>query len=165
MVKVSMTDLLNRIDQKYVAPAIKQREQAIFNYLQGMDEEALHEYAFNLSHNKGILRLEQPGHLKGYNKPAKWVFMNDLPDYNQAEVRKHLLILEDLRQALGKTKIYLSFLNNKSKTITDIAYALPPHINQLINMVTPDTHLDDDLRDPDAYTLLNKLQIKLLLLS
>tara|TARA_B110000908_G_C10227601_1_gene438836 strand:+ start:1470 stop:1964 length:495 start_codon:yes stop_codon:yes gene_type:complete len=164
MTKVSMIVLFKRINQKYVIPAIEKRKIVVFNYLQSVNETAAHEYAYDLNHNKGILSLVQPGY-KYSPKPAKKIYLSDLPDYNQIEIKKHLYLLKDLEQVSGKIKTYLSFLNNKSNTAVDIAYALPPHINQLVPMDTPDTYLDDDLRDPVAYTLLNELQIKLLLLS
>ena len=74
-------------------------------------------------------------------------------------------VINDLYNTSTEIKVYLSYLNNKGSNLVDIAYALPPHINQLVPIETPANFETHDLRDPKMYGLLNELQIKLLLLT
>ena len=162
--KLNVSLLLWEIRAKYILPAIKTRETLLFRYLSSMDSIDSKIEDIMLRTSSGMnFRLYSVD--DRYIDNPKNIYMFELPDYNQAEITKHLKCLNDLTASTAKVKTYLSYLNNKSNSVNDVAYALPPHINQLVPMATPTDYLEHDLRDPKMYTMLNELQIKLLLLS
>ena len=162
--KLNVSSLLWEIRSKYILPAIKTRETLLFKYLSSMSDTHSKEEGFRLRTSSGATYWLYVSNDRNIINPPT-IYMFELPDYNQAEITKHIKCLDDLTATTAKVKTYLSYLNNKSNNVTDVAYALPPHINQLVPMITPTEYLDHDLRDPKMYALLNELQIKLLLLS
>ena len=162
--KLNVSSLLWEVRSKYILPAIKTREGILFRYLASMDgiDSKVEDIMLRTSSGMNFHLYSVDDR---YIDNPKNIYMFELPDYNQAEITKHIKCLDDLTATTAKDKTYLSYLNNKSNSVTDIAYALPPHINQLVPMITPTEYLEHDLRDPEMYTLLNELQIKLLLLS
>ena len=166
MDKLSMTTLLNSIQAKFVLPAIKNRKQLLLKYVKSMTEETSRYLTFILQETNGdqcfINTLDNPCDSANV---VKTLYLFELPDFNQVEIKKHLQLIDNLRDSIKEIQVYLCYLNNKSDNVVDIAYALPAHINQLVPMVTPETYSIKDLRDAKAYALLNELQIKLLLLS
>ena len=166
MGKLSMTTLLNSIQTKFVLPAIKNRKQFLLNYLKSMTEENSKYLTFILQESNGNQSFINTSDDACYlTDEVKTICLFDLPDFNQVEIKKHLQLIDNLRDSIKEIQVYLCYLNNKSDNVVDIAYALPAHINQLVPMVTPETYSIKDLRDAKAYALLNELQIKLLLLS
>jgi len=164
MRKLNISALLWDIRTKYIVPAIATRETLLFKYLATIGEVNDKPEAFKLYTSSGTNHILYAANSRSLDTP-KAIYMFELPTYNQEEITKHLTCLSDLVAATARVKTYLSYLNNKSNSVHDIAYALPPHINQLVPMITPTEYLDHDLRDPQMYALLNELQIKLLLLS
>tara|TARA_B110000238_G_scaffold198694_1_gene243985 strand:+ start:5964 stop:6461 length:498 start_codon:yes stop_codon:yes gene_type:complete len=165
MQKLSMTGLLNSIDSKFIVPAIAQRRALLYNYLKNINEETLLAKAINLNYMKGNFYLHNVNYQFTHSDTHIRMFLYALPDYNQVETLKQLELIFQLESTLEQVRVYLSYLNNKANNLTDIAHALPAHINQLVPMATPATFEETDLRDPKLYSLLNELQIKLLLLS
>jgi len=162
--KLNVSSLLWEIRSKFILPAIKTRETLLFKYLASMDGIDSNVDDILLRTSSGM-NFQLYSTADRYINNPKYIYMFELPDYNQAEITKHIRCLDDLTETTAKVKAYLSYLNNKSNSVTDVAYALPTHINQLVPMITPTEYLEHDLRDPEMYTLLNELQIKLLLLS
>ena len=165
MNKLSMSILLDEINRKFIYPAVQHRKKVLFNYVKGLNEKNSSHEAFYIYEASGNCTfVATPGYTHATSLIEK-IYAFELLDYNQLEISKHIKIMDDLEISLSDVKKYLSYLNNKSNNITDVAYALPPHINQLVPLATPTTYLDTDLRNPQMYALLNELQIKLLLLS
>lgn len=166
MDKLSMTTLLNSIQAKFVLPAIENRKQLLLKYVKNMNEETSTYLTFIIQEINGdqcfINTLDNKCDIANN---VKVLNLFELPDFNQVEIKKHLQLIDNLRDSIKEIQVYLCYLNNKSDNVVDIAYALPAHINQLVPMVTPETYSIKDLRDPKTYALLNELQIKLLLLS
>jgi hypothetical protein len=165
MQKLSMTGLLNSIDFKFIVPAIAQRRAILYNYLKNINEKTISAKAINLNYIRGNIYLHNVDYEFTHPNTHIIMFLYELPDYNQVEATKQLELIFQLESTLEQVKVYLSYLNNKANNVTDIAYALPAHINQLVPIVTPTAFEETDLRDPKLYSLLNELQIKLLLLS
>ena len=152
MKELSMTNLLDSINAKFIRPAIAQRKQLLFNYLHSIGEENAAKAAIDFHYMKGVMHLNQSNVDWTYEESLKKMYLHQLPDYNQVESLKHIKIINDLYNTSTEIKVYL-------------AYALPPHINQLVPIETPANFETHDLRDPKVYGLLNELQIKLLLLT
>ena len=165
MRKLSMSSLLVKIYDKFIFPAIKHRKYLLLTYVKNMDEEHSNYIAFNLLQTNGENCFLHSSDDVYATTLTKNLYLFNLPDHNQVEINKNLQLIKNLEESVQIIKTYLSYLNNKSNNVCDIAYALPTHINQLVPMITPTTYCDDDLRDPEVYALLNELQIKLLLLS
>ena len=165
MKELSMTSLLNSINIKFIRPAIAQRKHLLFDYLNSIGEENAAKAAIDFHYMKGVMHLNKSNVDWTYEESLKKMYLHQLPDYNQVESLKHIKIINDLYNTSTEIKVYLSYLNNKSSNLVDIAYALPPHINQLVPIETPANFETHNLRDPKVYGLLNELQIKLLLLT
>jgi hypothetical protein len=166
MDKLSMTTLLNSIQTKFVLPAIEIRKKFLLNYLKSMTEENSRYLTFIVQESNGNQSLIDTSDDACYlTDTVKTIYLFELPDFNQVEIKKHLQLIDNLRNSIKEIQVYLCYLNNKSDNVVDIAYALPAHINQLVPMVTPETYSVKNLRDAKTYALLNEIQIKLLLLS
>jgi len=159
------TKIFHAIKDKYTAPLKKGIEDKFFNYMctlptyiKGQDW-----YTIVTPDCKRIYVCNPVIVTNNYN--SEYVYICDLSAEHQTGVFKYINMIRQLEETISKIRNYITLLNNKASCNQDIAYALPPHINELIQRRTPETFSKDDLRDVGMYALLNELQIRLLLLS
>ena len=95
----------------------------------------------------------------------KYCYLVDIDPNGTSNISRQVSTLATLNDSKEKIRMYLSKLNNVSLHSADIYYALPNHINHLVGKNTPATFHEEDLRDPEMFSLLNELPIRLLLLS
>jgi hypothetical protein len=165
MKSLNPSKLQNSIYLSLIEPQYRKRYLKLIDYILGVEDEEAVNIAINLKDTKDVFYCINPWSVARAPNKRPTLFLQELANHYQAEIRKQLSILVSLKETHNASKLYLARLYNKATCEQDFTYGLPKIINELIPADTPKEFKYADLREDAAYLLLTKLEFTQLLLK